>query len=78
VKLELDRDERRRLIQAVQKFFSEQRDEELGVIAAGAVVDFFVHTLGAALYNSALDKARAWFTQAVGNLEVDYDQLYRR
>jgi len=76
--MELDRDERRRLIQAVQKFFAEQRDEQIGVIAADKVVDFFIDTLGAALYNAALDKARAWFAQSMGNLEVDFDQLYRR
>jgi uncharacterized protein (DUF2164 family) len=78
MKFELDRDERKRLIRAVQKFFSEQRDEDIGVIAADGVVDFFIDTLGAALYNAALDSARAWFAQALGNLEVDYDQLYRR
>ena len=78
MKRELDREEKRRLIQAVQKFFREQRDEEVAVIAAEKVVDFFVENLGASLDNAALDRARAWFTHALGDLEVDYDQLYRR
>ena len=44
----------------------------------GVSMDFFVENLGASLYNAALDRARAWFTHALGDLEVDYDQLYRR
>ena len=37
MKRELDREEKRRLIQAVQKFFREQRDDDAGVIAADEV-----------------------------------------
>lgn len=78
MKLTLTQEKRQLLIQAIQKFFLEERDEEIGIIAADRVLDFFINNLGNTIHNLALDEAHAWFSHRLENLEVDYDQLYRK
>ncbi len=65
------------LIKEIQAYFSEERDEQIGIIAAGKLLDFFLENLGNKIYNKALDDARVWFRQRIENLDLDYDLLYK-
>lgn len=75
--LKLTREEKNKLISEIQGFFSEERDEEIGIIAAETVLDFFVENLGITIYNRTLDEAKIWFSKRLEDLEVDYDALYK-
>jgi uncharacterized protein (DUF2164 family) len=73
----LSREERNKLIQEIQTFFQEERDEEIGIVAGGIVLDFFLERLGPQIYNKALDDARVWYMKKMEDLEFDFDSLYK-
>jgi uncharacterized protein (DUF2164 family) len=66
-------DERReRMIRSVKKFFLDALDQELGDLAAGRVLDFFVKELGAPVYNQAIQDARAFVQDKLEDLEGEF------
>ena len=77
MKIELSKEEKRKLISEIQTFFHEERDEELGVIAAETVLDFMMENIGKYAYNKALDDAKGWFQQRLEDLYIDYSLMYK-
>jgi uncharacterized protein (DUF2164 family) len=75
--INLASDEKNRLIKEIQDFFYTERDEQIGVIAAEVVLDFFLETLGKTIYNKSLIETRAWFMKCIDNLDADFDLLYK-
>jgi uncharacterized protein (DUF2164 family) len=74
----LTRDEKTALIKEIQGYFAEEKGEEIGIIAAENLLDFFLDNLGKKIYNKALDDARIWFGKRLEMVEVDFDLLYQR
>lgn len=62
-------------IDEIKKYFLEERDEDLGDLAASLVLDFFVERIGPLLYNQGLENAQAWFSRRLEDLEADYRAL---
>lgn len=58
-KIEFQADERDRLIDQIQSYFSDEMDQELGSFEAGFLLNFLVKAIGPALYNQALYDAQA-------------------
>ena len=77
MKLDISRDKKEILIRQIQCFFEEERSEEIGIIAAQEVLDFFLDDLGEDIYNKALDDARNWFSKRIEDIDIDYDLLYK-
>ncbi|EOD01475.1 DUF2164 domain-containing protein [Caldisalinibacter kiritimatiensis] len=75
--LKLSKHEKEMLISEIQKFFYEEHDKEIGIIAAEKVLDFFLENLGSVVYNKALDNAKIWFESKMEDIEFDYDLLYK-
>lgn len=73
----LSQSEKDRFIKDIQIFFEEERDEEIGVIAAEMLLDFFLENIGKNIYNKALDNSKLWFNQRLNNLTIDFDLLYK-
>lgn len=73
----LSSEERDRLVKEIQNFFEEERDEKIGIIASGKVLDFFLENLGNQIYNKALDDVRVWFTKRIEDIGIDFDLLYK-
>ncbi len=71
------REEKAKMIEEIQFFFQEERDEKLGVIASGNILDFFQDMLGEHIYNHALDDAKTMFQRYMENMEADYYSLYQ-
>lgn len=57
--IELDKDSRAQAIQSIQTYFDEKRDEELGNLEAGFLLDFFLDHIGPTIYNRAVGDAQA-------------------
>jgi len=57
--IELDKDSRTQAIQSIQTYFTEKRDEELGNLEAGFLLDFFLDQIGPTIYNRAVGDAQA-------------------
>ena len=45
-------EERKQIISDIQYFFHQERDEEIGELAAGSILDFFAEQIGAHYYNA--------------------------
>jgi CubicO group peptidase (beta-lactamase class C family)/uncharacterized protein (DUF2164 family) len=73
----LTREEKNKLINEIQAFFEEERNEEIGIIAAEAVLEFFLENLGTFMYNKSLDDAKTWFSKRMEDIEVDFGMLYK-
>lgn len=52
--IELTKEVRKEAIASIERYFSENMDERIGNIAAGALLDFFVQEVGPAIYNRAV------------------------
>jgi uncharacterized protein (DUF2164 family) len=71
----LDDHARKAALHHIKVYFDEERDEDLGDLAAGLILDFFLEKVGPAVYNQGLRDARAWFERRMQDLEVDYGSL---
>jgi len=54
----LSDDERKVAIDEIIGYFATGRNEEIGIIAAGELLDMFLRTTGGTIYNHALDGVR--------------------
>lgn len=70
-------EEKNRLIQDIIYYFETERDEKLGIIGSEKILDFFIDTLGTAIYNKALDDAKLWFNKRMEDMEADFYTLYK-
>ena len=73
----LTNEEKNRLIQDLIYYFETERDEKLGIIVSEKILDFFIDTLGTAIYNKALDDAKLWFNKRMEDMEADFYTLYK-
>ncbi len=73
----LSKERRQTLIKEIITYFKVEREEEIGVIAAEEVLDFFVEGLGKDLYNKGITDAKASVKNCMENMEVDLDLLFK-
>lgn len=52
------RDVREEAVQSIQRYFTEQLDERIGNIQAGALLGFFLEEIGPTVYNLAVQEAQ--------------------
>ncbi len=71
-------DQRRKIIGEIITFFSEQRDEKIGVVAAGEMLDFFLRTTSSSIYNKALDDIRPFLEKKLDDTLFDIDTFLRK
>lgn len=53
-KIKLDKEKRENMISAIKNYFSKERDEELGDLASGMILDFIVEELASEFYNQGV------------------------
>ena len=70
-------EEKKKMQEEIIYFFQEEREEDLGIIGAETILDFFLDVLGETIYNKALDDVKLWLTRNVENMESDYYALYK-
>lgn len=66
---------RQKYIKEVIGFFYTERGEELGVLAAEKVLDFFIEKIGEEIYRKALKDAKKLLRERIDDLEVELDLL---
>lgn len=67
-RFELSKERRNFLIGEVKAYFLTERDEELGDLAAGFILDFFLEKLGPELYNQGISDAHQYMMEKVEDL----------
>ncbi len=74
----LDKNERADAIARLQDYFSKERDEELGELAASLLLDFIEAELGPHFHNQGVRAAKARLAQVWEGLDEALDLLERR
>ena len=59
---------RKQAISALQEYFRDSLDDEIGDLKAGLMVDFILSELGPAIYNQAIADARTFFEERTSDL----------
>ncbi len=69
-------DERKKeLIDEIIYFFESERDEEIGVVAAEQILNFFLTSAGSDLYNIGVDDAKRTLESRMEDVAFDLDML---
>ncbi|NLY74724.1 MAG: DUF2164 domain-containing protein [Firmicutes bacterium] len=71
----IPREQKTQIISLIQQYFREERDEEIGNLAAELLLDFIIKQIGPYLYNQAIDDVQTVITQKTALLESDVDAL---
>jgi uncharacterized protein (DUF2164 family) len=75
-KFDFESDEARAAhIKEIVAFFKNERDEEIGMIAAENVLGFFLETMGEEIYKKAINDTKKLLKERFEDLEVDLDVL---
>ncbi|PCE23199.1 hypothetical protein BWP39_26295 [Paraburkholderia acidicola] len=69
--IELDKDVRKEAIESIQRYFTENHEERIGNIQAGALLNFFVEELGPVIYNIAIQDAQERLQARVSELDLE-------
>mgnify|MGYP001020693469 CR=1 FL=1 len=67
-KFNISREKREDLINEIKTFFYEERDEEIGDLAAGIVLDFFMDKLAVEFYNEGINDSYRYMQDRVDDL----------
>ena len=71
-------EERKQIIRDIQYFFHQERDEEIGELAAGTILDFFAEQIGSYYYNAGIQDAVKQAEAHTTRLEEDLYALLRQ
>jgi uncharacterized protein (DUF2164 family) len=66
--IKLQEDTRRRVLDSIKRFFSEELDEDIGDLKAGLVFDFFAAEIAPSVYNQALADAQTYIVEKATDL----------
>jgi uncharacterized protein (DUF2164 family) len=74
----LSEEKRKDAIEVIIKFFKDERDEEIGIIAAENLLDLFLEMIAKDVYNKGVDDAKIALKKRFDDLEFDLDVLLRK
>ncbi|MGE4272233.1 MAG: DUF2164 domain-containing protein [Desulfitobacterium sp.] len=53
-KIEVNKESKEKMVLAIKNYFLKERDEELGDLAAGFILDFFMEEIAPPIYNQGV------------------------
>lgn len=69
--IKLSKEKRADLTEKIQIYFLKEREEELGSLAAGFILDFFIEKIGPEIYNQGVYDAYKYMNEKLdGMLEI--------
>jgi uncharacterized protein (DUF2164 family) len=71
VAVELPKEARQRAIASIERWFRDERDERVGNIAAGALLNFVLEEIAPSIYNRAVADAQERMQMRVGELDIE-------
>jgi uncharacterized protein (DUF2164 family) len=74
----LAKDRRAYLLRAITTFFQTKRDEEIGLIAAEEILDFFLENLHTDFYNRAVADAKIMAKKNAEDLDFNLEILMKK
>ncbi|MCY7480862.1 DUF2164 domain-containing protein [Bacillus sp. JZ35] len=74
----LTKEEKNQMTMAIQRYFAEEREEEIGELAAINILEFITKNLGSYYYNQGVRDSRSIAVQRSQLLEEDLFALEKR
>lgn len=71
----LTEEQRQQCINELIDFFERERDEKIGVVAAGELLNFFLQTAGRNLFNQGIETASRTLQTRIKDVMMDLDVL---
>ena len=71
----LKEEKRANYIKKIISLFLDERDEKIGIIAAGKVLDFFIEDIGRDIYKQGIKDTRKLLKEKIEDLEVELDLI---
>ena len=65
---QLSKDERNEMILEIKTYFFNEREEELGDLAAGLILDFIIEKLGPKFYNIGVNDSYRYMSERIDDL----------
>lgn len=75
--IKLSQEQKNRMVADIQRFFEEERGEEIGELAAESVLEFVKEYLGPHFYNQAIKDTKDLVEQKMLSIEEDLYALER-
>ena len=72
MRIKLSDERREQIVNSLQAFFVSELDRDISDFQAGLLLDFFIHELGAPVYNQAIQDARSFFQEKLADLEGEF------
>lgn len=69
--LKIPKEQKQQIIDRVQQYFRDERDEEISELAADLLLDFITKQIRPWIYNQAVDDAQALVSQRMAAIEED-------
>lgn len=66
--VQLSNERKAAMIAEIKHYFAKERDEELGDLAAGMILDFITEKLAPAFYNQGVDNAYRYMKEATEDM----------
>lgn len=75
-KFDFESDEKKtKYINEIIGFFQDERDEEIGLVAAENILDFFLQTMGEEIYKKAVTDCKKLLKERIEDIEIELDIL---
>lgn len=72
--IELSREERNQAIASIERYFSEELDQRIGNIGAGALLGFFLEEIGPLVYNQTVAQVQENLQQRMQELDIEFHE----
>ena len=72
MRIKLSDERKEDLLKTLTDFYREHFDEELSTYRAERLLNFFIKQLGPPIYNQAIADARAFMSEKLEDLDVEY------
>ncbi len=69
--IELSKEERAEAIKSIERYFSENMEERIGNMAAGALLGFFVEEVGPLIYNQAVTAVQERLQSRLAEIDLE-------
>jgi len=70
VTIKLSKDNKKKLIASIQRYFEENMEDDIGDLKADLLLDYFLKEIGPIVYNQAVADAAAFFRERAADLDA--------
>jgi len=69
--IELPKEAKKEAIASIERWFQEEREERIGNIAAGALLNFMLEEIGPSIYNQAVADVQERLGARIAELDIE-------